>query len=275
MRAVFIYALCEPGTRTVRYIGKTVSMRNRLRQHLLHSSRLDNHLGCWLRSLSGEPPNMVRLSTVTEDRSELEERRFISAARTSLGMDLVNGTDGGDGVTLTPEIIEKIRKTRQQPEKAASISASCREMWKNPEYRAKQTESRKASWTKPGARERRAKAQGDAARSEVSRQTQRENMKKCWENPKYRSAHASGMAKNREKFRAAASARVRLGIKRKNASSKFFGVSYDRTRSLWVASVVVKSKLKNLGRFSSEISAARCVDDAVRSYRLPNKLNFI
>lgn len=92
----FIYALCEPGTRTVRYIGQTKSLKRRLTQHLKQSSKEKTRLGYWLRSLSGLPI-LVVLHVVAENESwQEEERRYISCAR-AIGMTLVNLTDGGEG----------------------------------------------------------------------------------------------------------------------------------------------------------------------------------
>lgn len=105
----FIYALCEPGTRTVRYIGKSNNPAKRLYEHLKISSKKNTHLGHWILRLMklDAPPELVVLAKVpTEDWKE-EERRYIRSARV-LGMALVNATDGGEGVTQTPEIREKI-----------------------------------------------------------------------------------------------------------------------------------------------------------------------
>ena len=97
MKTAIIYALCEPGTRTVRYIGMTTKgVAHRLRQHGRTSVKLKNHLGNWLRSLLGVPPSIISLSEVSVECWAEEEIRYIRAAR-CLGFDLVNSTDGGDG----------------------------------------------------------------------------------------------------------------------------------------------------------------------------------
>lgn len=101
----FIYALCEPGTRTVRYIGKTHNIKKRFRQHSKEGGKLKTHLGCWIRSLPS-PPEMIIIREVSGDGSKAE-RRCIRLAK-YFGMRLVNSTEGGDGVTMTPEIREKI-----------------------------------------------------------------------------------------------------------------------------------------------------------------------
>lgn len=92
----FIYALCEPGTRTVRYIGKANDPERRLKRHLSSSSKRQNHLGCWLRSIGDAAPNLMILREVPSDTWQEEEARYIRAAR-ALGLNLVNATDGGDG----------------------------------------------------------------------------------------------------------------------------------------------------------------------------------
>lgn len=96
----FIYALCEPGTRTVRYIGKANDPKDRLSRHLRVSMKQQNHLGCWLRSLDVALPNLVILREVPQATWQEEEARYIKAAR-ALGMKLVNGTDGGEGCNGT------------------------------------------------------------------------------------------------------------------------------------------------------------------------------
>lgn len=106
MRTIFIYALCEPGTRTVRYIGKALNLKRRLREHLKVSSRSDSHLGRWLRRLK-EPPALALLHEASEAGGPEAETRFIRIAR-SIGMKLVNSTDGGEGVTMTRETRKKI-----------------------------------------------------------------------------------------------------------------------------------------------------------------------
>lgn len=97
LKITFIYALCEPGTRTVRYIGKANDPKKRLRQHLTKSVRAKTHLGCWLRSLAGETPNLVILREVPELQWEIAEERYIRLAK-GCGMGLVNATDGGEGL---------------------------------------------------------------------------------------------------------------------------------------------------------------------------------
>lgn len=98
MKTTFIYALCEPGTRTIRYVGKSNRPERRLKGHCCGSVKHKSHLGDWLRKLKsqGKKPALVVLQEVSSSEWKTAEERYIRAAR-MLGMDLVNGTDGGDG----------------------------------------------------------------------------------------------------------------------------------------------------------------------------------
>lgn len=106
----FIYALCEPGTRTIRYIGKTLDLSSRLKSHWRYSRKKPTALGAWLTSLSS-PPAMIRLHTLLPSETwQEEETRYIRSARI-LGINLVNGNDGGcGGANPTSETREKISR---------------------------------------------------------------------------------------------------------------------------------------------------------------------
>lgn len=111
-RTIFIYALCEPGTRTVRYIGQTLDLARRFRYHLATSSKKKSHLGNWLSSVlsRGEQPTLLELSRTDESQWCTEERRYISAAR-AIGIQLVNSTDGGPG-TLGLKFSEESKRKK-------------------------------------------------------------------------------------------------------------------------------------------------------------------
>lgn len=98
MDTTFIYALCEPGTRTVRYIGMTKNPKQRFKSHMCCSIKRASYLGNWVRGIKarGEKPSMVILREVPRRDWKMAEERYIRLAR-GLGMRLVNATDGGDG----------------------------------------------------------------------------------------------------------------------------------------------------------------------------------
>lgn len=131
MKTTFIYALCEPGTRTVRYIGKADAPEKRLQRHLRYNSiRTETHLGRWLRSLvsSGKIPALIILAEVPRASWQEEEIRYIRSARV-LGLNLTNGTGGGEGgLNPSPETIRHMRESHlghvHTPEHNKKISDS-------------------------------------------------------------------------------------------------------------------------------------------------------
>ena len=97
---IYIYGLCCPETKQIRYIGKTIRPKGRLRDHI--NDRAKTHKVNWIKGLKskGLTPNMVILETL-EDGSNWEEAeiRWIKQGNDN-GWNLVNGTSGGDGVPL-------------------------------------------------------------------------------------------------------------------------------------------------------------------------------
>jgi hypothetical protein len=105
-RPVTIYALAEPDTCEVRYVGKTIMKpEQRLRGHL--NDRCVCHRTKWLKSLKSKPKIIV-LQVCDELNWEQSERFWIAYYR-SIGAKLVNQTFGGDGPgKFHPEVIAKI-----------------------------------------------------------------------------------------------------------------------------------------------------------------------
>lgn len=61
---------------------------------------------------------------------------------------------------------------------------------------------------------------------------------------------------------------------RSNTTSRFKGVSWDKTNGKWFASITVNGRQKNLGRYDSEIDAARVYNNAaVRAFGSFARLN--
>lgn len=151
LSTTFIYALCEPGTRTIRYIGKANFPQKRLGVHLRVSAKRQNHLGCWLQNVleRGERPALVILREVPVTMWQEEETRHIKTAR-ALGMPLVNGTDGGDGLhNPSQETRTKIgaagRGRIPSAETRAKRSAALKGQKRSAETRANIRESRMGS----------------------------------------------------------------------------------------------------------------------------------
>lgn len=100
MNTVFIYTLREPGG-PIRYIGKTKDCLTRLKWHLKEARRhkARAHKNHWIRSLlaKNEMPLIEVIDEVEETDWQERERFWISWFR-KMGFNLVNGTDGGEGV---------------------------------------------------------------------------------------------------------------------------------------------------------------------------------
>ena len=108
-----IYALVDPRTRAIRYIGKAVDADKRYRQHLQPAQldRYKSHKNSWLKGLlnDGLTPELRILHTVPSYKADVAERAAIAVARI-VGDPLTNGTDGGDGGAITdPDAKARIR----------------------------------------------------------------------------------------------------------------------------------------------------------------------
>src|ERR1700694_1006043 len=134
-RQHIIYALVDPRTRGIRYIGKSCTGTTRAVAHgsPAHMLRWPSHKTNWIRELQGLGLKYeIQILEVLPTADALcdAERRWIAHGRAQ-GWPLTNLTDGGDGVpgivfskernekirqafkgktrVLTPEWIEKIR----------------------------------------------------------------------------------------------------------------------------------------------------------------------
>jgi GIY-YIG catalytic domain len=116
-----IYALTEPDTGEVRYIGKSVTPKERHRKHL--RDRTDTHRGRWIRSLLvvGKRPGLLILETGTGDWIAAEVK-WIAHYQSDR---LTNATPGGEGVTV------------MGAESRAKLSAAQRALHADPEWQAR------------------------------------------------------------------------------------------------------------------------------------------
>lgn len=127
-RTTFIYALCEPGTRTVRYVGKSDNPKRRLKDHLSAARKGQETYACrWMRQLlAAGKPQLFVLGEVPLSGWESVEKNVIAAAR-ALGMNITNTTEGGDGVVNpSPEARARQRQKmlgRSPPNKGKPMSA--------------------------------------------------------------------------------------------------------------------------------------------------------
>lgn len=101
-REVTIYALCEPDTGEVRYVGKTVEKpARRLVYHLNRAKSDRRHLPSarWIfkRSCEGKRPIVRELEKVSENDDWASREKYWIAYFRSAGADLLNLTEGGEG----------------------------------------------------------------------------------------------------------------------------------------------------------------------------------
>lgn len=98
-RIATIYGLVDPRDAELRYVGKTVDIKERLYKHAYRARRgCKLHLRQWLRVLLAEQlsPVVVVLDEIELAEANAAERRWIAFMR-ELGCDLTNLTPGGDG----------------------------------------------------------------------------------------------------------------------------------------------------------------------------------
>lgn len=158
-----IYALVDPRTDEVRYVGKTVrTPHRRLRRHLAESYLVANtHKDRWLimlKRLGLEPK--IRVLEVCSSLAGLAEaeRRHIAAYRAG-GTALVNATDGGDGVggwNHTLESRHKMSIARKGKAKSAehrrNLGLAGKGRKASPETRAKLRQERRERGRYPAPR---------------------------------------------------------------------------------------------------------------------------
>lgn len=133
---VTIYALADPHTGEVRYVGKAIDVNRRLQQHLtrFQLNNYKSHKNSWLKSLldAGHKPTLHVLELVDSADANAAEIRWIAKA-TAMGARLTNGTAGGDGGAVTdPAAKARVRAAHlgiplsEETKKKMSVAAKAR-----------------------------------------------------------------------------------------------------------------------------------------------------
>ena len=138
-----IYALADPVSSEIRYVGKTRrDPRTRLQDHIRESRkpyRRQRRLWSWVRSLA-EAPTLVILERQPPGGLDAAECAWI-AHLTAMGCRLCNMTTGGEGQSLgyqpSEETLAKLRSYRHSDEAKRKLSAAAKGRVKSPETRAK------------------------------------------------------------------------------------------------------------------------------------------
>lgn len=97
---VYIYALVDPRTEEIRYIGKSNDPNRRYLQHISCIGEKNPHKTNWIRLLIGENllPALMLLEKCHHSVWKERERFWIKRFKDS-GSDLLNMTDGGDDIS--------------------------------------------------------------------------------------------------------------------------------------------------------------------------------
>lgn len=142
MSDVSIYALAEPDSGTVRYVGKARDAQARLRQHLADSQLVGTHPRvCWLRSLkaAGKTPLLLILETCTLETWEQAERAWIKRYMEQ-GAQLTNIAPGGGGSRSYRQRIAasvaKMRSRKNRPPAAKGTGVALAALRQYREYAA-------------------------------------------------------------------------------------------------------------------------------------------
>lgn len=126
-RPYFIYALIDPVTSQIRYIGKTHNPKYRYSHHVAPSSlRKKSHKTHWISSLieKGVKPLIRIVAQVDEEKANEMEIETIRRCR-AMGIPLTNATDGGEGTPgYTPSFEQ--RKKHSEMMKGHPVSAETR-----------------------------------------------------------------------------------------------------------------------------------------------------
>ena len=112
-----IYGLCDPISNDVRYIGKAINLHIRIKKHYSYSKlKYNTHKNNWLKLLL-EKGYVVKVIIL----EECESKEFLNEAEIkwikyykSIGCNLTNATEGGDGGIMSKESINKGIETKKK-----------------------------------------------------------------------------------------------------------------------------------------------------------------
>ena len=134
MKIVYIYGLIDPRDNIIKYIGKTINIKNRYADHRNRLERASSKRKSWIQSL--RTLNLYPILTIIEECNEEtcdERERFWIKHYKDVGNDLKNMTDGGEKYSykeVTPESRQRMsiaQKKRFQTEKSPFLRQDVKE----------------------------------------------------------------------------------------------------------------------------------------------------
>lgn len=129
-KVIYIYSLKDPRDYQIKYIGKTIDIDRRYKQHIKNYTNKKSLKNSWISSLLqyGLQPMLEIVEICDESKWQEREQYWIKYYK-ELGFDLKNMTNGGDGNTglkMSDTSKEKIRRAnlgkKSSKEKIAKIS---------------------------------------------------------------------------------------------------------------------------------------------------------
>lgn len=101
LRPTIIYALCDPDTKEIRYIGQTTNLKARLLAHMTeaYAERRNSPKVKWIRELlaQGKKPTIIALHEISIPEANEAEHKAIKNARAN-GAKLLNSTSTTVGI---------------------------------------------------------------------------------------------------------------------------------------------------------------------------------
>lgn len=113
---MFIYTLSSSeNPNNIRYVGKTKNLKDRIRRHIgkYYLNSEDSYKNRWIKSelLKGNEILIEELEIV-DDSNWIEREKYWIEQLRQWGFNLVNTTEGGEGIVLTKTIIKKRNESR-------------------------------------------------------------------------------------------------------------------------------------------------------------------
>ncbi len=154
----FIYGLFDPRNYSLRYIGKSDNPDLRLKQHIFFATNnAETYKDNWIRSLLSEglEPSCEILEEVSLDVWQDAEQAWIADCK-RFGLNLVNGTNGGDGFAggMSSEVKAKLSESHLGKKFSDQHRQRMKESWDRRKAQYGESGSTKDALDKANAKKR-------------------------------------------------------------------------------------------------------------------------